>query len=125
VCRWIRQWIDDLQLLDDRAGPPVGDDQRQCIFMVRTNVDEMDVEPIDLGDELRQSLQPRLALAPVVLCLPVARECLNRRQLHALGLIVDGLFPGPARGRDARTQRVDLRLRGDRDREWPDRCSAR
>ena len=112
MCRRIRQRIDDLQLLDDRAGPPVGDDQRQCIFMVRANVDEMDVDPVDLGDELRQGLQPRLARAPVVLCLPVARECLDRRQLHALGLIVDGLLPGPARGRDARTQLLQVRLGG-------------
>jgi hypothetical protein len=29
VCRWIRQWIDNLQLLDDRAGPSVRDDERQ------------------------------------------------------------------------------------------------
>jgi hypothetical protein len=64
VCRRIRQRIDDLQLLDDRAGPPVGDDQRQRIVMAGADVDEMDVEPVDLGDELRQGPQPRLARAP-------------------------------------------------------------
>jgi hypothetical protein len=37
----------------------------------------------------------------------------------------DQLLVGPARGRDTRTQRLDLRLRGDRDRERPDRCGAR
>ena len=63
VCRWIRQWIDNLQLLDDRAGSSVRDDERQRIFMFRTNVNEMDVEPIDLGDELRQSVKPRLHLS--------------------------------------------------------------
>ena len=63
VCRWIRQWIDNLQLLDDRAGPSVRDDERQRIFMFRTNVNEMDVEPIDLGDESRQSVKPRLHLS--------------------------------------------------------------
>jgi hypothetical protein len=31
--------------------------------MFRTNVNEMDVEPIDLGDELRQSVKPRLHLS--------------------------------------------------------------
>ena len=57
-----------LQLLDDRAGPPVRDDERQRIFMFRANVNEMNVEPIDLGHELRQGVQFRLALAPIVAC---------------------------------------------------------
>ena len=56
MCRRIGKWIDDLQLLDDRAGPSVRDDERQRIFMFRTNVNEVDVQPIDLGDELRQGL---------------------------------------------------------------------
>src|SRR6266849_1481534 len=87
--RGIGKWIDNLQLLDDRAGPPVGDDERQRILMYRANVDEMNVEPIDLGHELRQGVQLRLALAPVVICPPIARECLSRRQLHALRCIGD------------------------------------
>ena len=53
MCRGIGERIDDLQLLDDRAGPPVRDDERQCIFMVRSDVNEMNVEPVDLGHELR------------------------------------------------------------------------
>ena len=62
VCRGIGQRIDDLHLLDDRAGPSVRDDERQRIFMFRTNVNEMNVQPIDLGDELRQGVQssPRI-----------------------------------------------------------------
>ena len=50
------EWIDDLQLLDDRARPPVRDDERQRIFMFRTNVNEMNVQPIDLGHEIRQEV---------------------------------------------------------------------
>ena len=53
VGRRIGQRLDDLELLDDRAGPAVGDDERQRILMLRANVNEMDVEPIDLGDEMR------------------------------------------------------------------------
>jgi hypothetical protein len=34
----------------------------------------MDVHPVDLGRELRQRIQPRLALAPVVPGRPVAGE---------------------------------------------------
>ena len=61
MCRGIGQWIDDLQLLDDRAGPSVRDDERQRIFMFRTNVNEMNVQPIDLGDEIAagRSVSPR------------------------------------------------------------------
>jgi hypothetical protein len=54
MCRGVRKRIDDLQLLDDRAGPSMRDDERQCIVMFRTNVNEMNIEPVDLGDEVRQ-----------------------------------------------------------------------
>ena len=96
--RGIGQGIDDLQLLDDRAGPSVRDDERQRVFMFRTHVNEMNVQPIDLGDELRQGVQFRLDLAPVVLGRPIAREFLNRRELHALRLIRDR-FPFRPLGR--------------------------
>ena len=89
VCGGIGQRIDDLHLLDDRAGPSVRDDERQRIFVFRTDVNEMNVQSIDLGDELRQGVQFRLDLAPVVLCRPIARERLNRRELHALRCIRD------------------------------------
>ena len=84
--------IDDLQLLDYRAGPAVRNDERQRIFMFRTNVNEMDIQPIDLSDKLRQGVQSCLALAPIVFCAPIARERLSCRELHALSCICD-CFP--------------------------------
>jgi len=39
---------DDLQLLDDRAGPAVGDDEREGVGMLGADVEEMDVEAVDL-----------------------------------------------------------------------------
>ena len=59
--RGIGQRIDDLHLLDDRAGPSVRDDERQRIFMLRADVNEVNVQPVDLGDELRagRSVSPR------------------------------------------------------------------
>ena len=122
--RRIDQRIDDLQLLDDRAGPSVRDDEWQRILMLRANVNEMNVQAIDLGDEVRQGVQSLLALAPVVLFRPVARERLHRREPWALRQIVDGLLFGPARGDDARTQVVEIRL-GDLSCERPDRCGVR
>ncbi|MGY4427900.1 hypothetical protein ACVWWO_000377 [Bradyrhizobium sp. F1.13.1] len=40
------------------------DDQRQCVLMLRANVNEMDIKAVDLGDELRQGVELRLHLAP-------------------------------------------------------------
>ena len=70
-----------------------------------------------------QGVQPRLALAPVVLGRPVAREVLHERERHALRVVLDGLLLGPARRGDARPQVLEIRL-GDLDRERADRCAA-
>jgi hypothetical protein len=43
--RGIGQWIDNRQLLDHRAGPSVRHDERQRIFMFRTDVNEMMSSP--------------------------------------------------------------------------------
>ena len=50
----------------------------------------------------------RLGLAPVVLGRPVARELLERRELHALRSIGDQLLGGPARRGDAAAQLGEL-----------------
>jgi hypothetical protein len=87
-------------------------------------MDEMDADPIDLRDEVRQRVQLRFARAPVVVRRPIARQFPHRLKRHALRLICDGLFLGPARGRDTRPQRLDFRL-WDLDGERPDRPGAR
>ena len=97
--RGIGQRIDELHLLDDRAGPSVRDDDRQRIFMFRTDVDEMNVQPVDLGDEIRHGVQSRLARAPVVFRPPIARELLNRRELYALRRIGNRFLLRPDRWR--------------------------
>ena len=111
MCRGIGQRIDDLHLLDDRAGPSVRDDQRQRIFVFRTDVNEVNVQPIDLGDELRQGVQFCLDLAPVVLCRPIARERLHRRELHALRCICNRFPFRPLCRVDAPAQFGEFRFR--------------
>ena len=74
----VGQRLDDLQLLDDRAGPAVGDDHRQRILMLRPHVNEVDVQPVDLGDELRQGVQPRLHLPASRAPSPMRGERLHR-----------------------------------------------
>src|SRR5712691_571876 len=70
----------------------------------------MDVKPLDLGLELRQRVEFLLDLAPVVLGLPVARELLQQRKLHALRLVLDELLARPARLRNATAQLGELLL---------------
>src|SRR5271168_1766983 len=111
VGRGIGERLDDLQLLDDRAGPPVRDDQRQRVLALRANVDEMDVQAVDLGDEMRQGVQTRLALAPVIVRPPVASKLLDRRQRHALRVVRDRLSLGPPRREYAPAQLAQLCLR--------------
>jgi hypothetical protein len=77
------------------------DDQRERVLMPRLHVDEVDVCPVDLGRELRQRVQFRLARAPVVLGRPVAGELLDRLQLHALRPVCDEFLAGPACRGDA------------------------
>src|SRR6185436_3714289 len=102
--------IDELQLLDDRAGPSVRNDDRQRILMFRTDVDEMDVQPVDLGDEVRYGIQPRLARAPVIFRPPITRELLNRRELYAFRLVLDRFAVGPLRRVDAPAHIGKLRI---------------
>jgi hypothetical protein len=119
----VGEQVDDLHLLDHRAGPSVADDERQRVLVLGANVDEVDVQPVDLRDEVGHRVELGLALAPVVLVVPVARERLHRRELHALRGIGDGLLLGPARGRDASAQVLEVRL-GNLDGERPDRAGV-
>ena len=71
----------------------------------------MNVQPVDLGDELRQGVQFCLDLAPVILCRPIARQRLNRRELYALGCICNRLSFRPLRCVDAPAQFGEFRFR--------------
>src|ERR1700674_5611848 len=118
--RRVGQRAYDVQHLDDRARPAVCDDERQRVLMRRLDLDEVDVEAVDLRDELRQRVQPRLEPPEVVLGAPVGHELLHRRELHALCLVRDGLPFGPPRRRNA-PAKVDERLLRNVDAERPDR----
>ncbi len=101
-------------------GQPWREDDRERVLVFRADVDEVDVEPVDLGAEVRQGAQPSLAPAHVVLRRPVAGEFLGHRLLHALRGVGDEFWVWPAGGGDAGAQRLEFRLGGDRDRERPD-----
>src|SRR5439155_10101109 len=44
---WVRERSDDLELLDDGSGPTMRDDHRKRILVTGTDVDEVNVHPID------------------------------------------------------------------------------
>ena len=107
----IGQRPDDLELFDDRARPAMRDDHRHGAFVLRADVDEVEVHSIDLGEELRQRLQSRLDRAPVVVGRPVASERLHRRELHALGPVVHQFARRPPHRGDATPEIVQGVLR--------------
>src|SRR5207244_13355931 len=100
----IRERRDDFHLLDERPRPAMGDDHRQRILFLRLDVNEMNVQPIDVGDEIRDGVYLRLGFAPVVVGAPIPREFMHRRGLNALRCIVDRFILGPLRRLDAPTQ---------------------
>src|SRR5450631_43492 len=77
--------------------------------MFRTNVNEMNVEPVYLGGEWWQRVQFRLDLPPVIVRLPIAREFLNSRELDALRWIRDR-FPFRPAGRCDASAEIDERF---------------
>src|SRR5579862_3649814 len=79
--------------------------------MLRADVNEMNVQPIDLGDELRQGVQFCLDFAPVVFRRPIARQRLHGCKLYSLGRIGDRLSFRPSRRVDAPAQFGKIRLR--------------
>jgi hypothetical protein len=87
--------------------------------MFRTNVDEMNVQSIDLGNEIRYGVQSRFNFTPVIFCRPVAGEFLDRRELHALRCIRDSLSVRPLGCVDAPAQFSEFRFRN-LDMKWTD-----
>ncbi len=78
---------------------------------------ELNIEPVDLGDELGQGIQLRLGLAPIVVRRPVPDERLQPGELDALLLVLDGLAIRPTGRSKALAQIVQLCLRNV-DPEW-------
>ena len=73
-------------------------------------MNEVNVETIEFGDEVRQSVQFRLALAPIVIRPLIAREVLHSRELHALCGIGDRFSFRPIGRVDPPAQFGKLRL---------------
>jgi hypothetical protein len=55
----------------------VGHDQRQRVPLRRTDLEEVDVRAVDLGDKLLQRVQPLRDAPKVILVQPIATEGLQ------------------------------------------------
>ena len=86
----------------------MGHHQRQGVDAVRTCVDEVDVEAIDLSGELRKSVEARFARAPVVGVGPVLGDLAYVGERDALLPVVDRLGFGKPRAAKASLQVLDL-----------------
>jgi len=71
-------------------------DQWQGVRMTRTYVCELNIETVDLSHKLRQGVQARLHLSPVVVRPQYCTSFFIVRQPHALGLISNSLLLKPA-----------------------------
>src|SRR5262249_32290294 len=69
-----------------------------------SDMDEMNVQPVDVGYKLRQMIQSCFDLAPVIPVLPIAGEGLHRFQSHALSGVCYRFLFRPFGGGDAVTQ---------------------
>ncbi len=99
VLDWVGQRPDDLVELDNRAGPAVGQHQRGRVEMRGADMQEVDVQPVDRGQELREVVQPRVGGRPVVVLKPVPAQFLEVGQRRALRPVAHSLRvrpPGPA-----------------------------
>src|SRR3954471_2259861 len=65
---------------------------------------EVDIEPVDLGGELLEAIEFRLARAPVVAISPIGADLLDPCQRRALAPIIDQLRLRPARAGEARLE---------------------
>ena len=107
----VGQRPDHTHEFDHRTRPAMSQDQRPCPGMRRAHVEEMDVEPVDLGVILAERIEPRLAGSPIVTVAPVADELLQFRQRRSLAPVGNCFALRPAGAIDPLCQIVERRLR--------------
>ena len=96
VGNWIRERFDHLLEFDDRSGPAVSHDEGLSVRLRGLHVNEVNVEPVQVSHELREAVELRFAVAPIVFLAPVLADFLNVSERDPLRPVFDGLFVGPA-----------------------------
>src|SRR3546814_16723857 len=77
ICCGVRQRRDNLVKLDHRSRPAMCDQERKRIRFRRTNMKEMDVEPVQGCAILAEGVKHRFAAAPVISIGPVRAQRAN------------------------------------------------
>src|SRR5262249_9704492 len=95
----------------------------QGVFMLRANLDEMNIEAVDFGLEIRDGIQTRLDFPPVVFGAPMVQDLLDGLERDALRKVGDGLLVRQARNRKALLE-IGQRTFGKLDPEGPNRGVA-
>src|SRR5512132_1241414 len=106
-----RQRLDGSQVLQDGAGPSVGQDERERFLSCGADMDEMDLLTVDLGGELRVLVELRLPRAPFVAATPGAHEPPDPLDTYAVCGAATGDLVGETSPGESALQVVDLRLR--------------
>jgi len=110
--------------LKERPGPAVRHDQRYRVRVRRADVQEVHIEAVDPGGELRDPVQAGLRGPPVVAVGPVAAQVPHIGQRHALRPVRNRLSLRPARPPQPVPQVIQRRpVRGDHERLDPIRHS--
>ena len=71
VCRRVHQRIDDLEELDDRSRPAMSQYDWQGVLVLRSDVNEVNPQVVNLRPKLWQSIQFALNTTPIVAGAPV------------------------------------------------------
>ena len=113
---------DHVEELDERARPAVREDERERVGLGRARVEEVHAGAVDLGEEVVELVEARLASAPVVVVAPVGDELL---QVAALGAVVPARVGDLLReaGAPSRSRRSSRTRVGDVDAERLDASS--
>ena len=80
----VGEGLDDAVEFDDGTWPTVGKDQGNGVRIGAFPVDEVDVQAIDLGHELRKPVEISLPRGPVVVVKPVVANLLGVGEGHSL-----------------------------------------
>src|SRR6185312_5258415 len=115
---------DQVQELGHRTRETVRDQQRLGAGLAGPDVQEVDPLAVDLGRELRVTIELRLLGAPVVARAPVPGQLLQVAQRYAAGPPNAGQFAGPAGPGQTLVQVIDVSL-GDLDAEGLDAVAHR
>ena len=117
----IGQGFDHAHEFDHRSRPAMRDHQRHRIGARRTQVQKVNVEPLDLGLELAERIQLCLAPPPVVPVAPIAGQVLQHLQRRALRPIAHAFLFGPASKIEPQVKVIKLGL-GNGECEGPNLC---